>query len=45
MKGKKAAELHNNPFADYWVKGADGAWRIVYEVNAEGIVRDTMAKK
>jgi uncharacterized protein (TIGR02246 family) len=45
MKGKKTAELHNNPFADYWVKGADGNWRIAYEVNAEGIVADTTAKK
>lgn len=35
MKGKKA-ERHNNPFADYWKKGADGTWRIGYEVNADG---------
>jgi uncharacterized protein (TIGR02246 family) len=45
MKGKKTPELHNNPFADHWVKGADGAWRITYEVNAEGVVRDSTAKK
>jgi uncharacterized protein (TIGR02246 family) len=45
MKGKKAAEVHNNPFADYWVKGADGMWRIAYEVNAEGLTPDATAKK
>jgi len=45
MKGKKTAEVHNNPFADYWVKGADGTWRISYEVNAEGIMPDATAKK
>lgn len=45
MKGKKTAEVHNNPFADYWVKGADGMWRIAYEVNAEGVMPDTTAKK
>lgn len=44
-KGKKTTEVHNNPFADYWVKGADGNWRIAYEVNAEGVVPDTTAKK
>ena len=44
-KGKKTTEVHNNPFADYWVKGADGKWRIAYEVNAEGVMPDTMAKK
>ena len=45
MKGKKTTEVHNNPFADYWVKGADGNWRIAYEVNAEGVIPDTTAKK
>ena len=25
-----------NPFADLWKKGADGVWRVVYEVNANG---------
>ena len=44
-KGKKTAEVHNNPFADYWIKGADGNWRIAYEVNAEGVVPGTTAKK
>jgi uncharacterized protein (TIGR02246 family) len=34
-KGKKPAK-HLNPFADYWKKGADGVWRIAYEVNADG---------
>jgi uncharacterized protein (TIGR02246 family) len=38
MKGGKKAEQHNNPFADYWKKGADGTWRIAYEVNADGVV-------
>ena len=45
MKGKKTAEVHNNPFADYWIKGADGMWRISYEVNAEGITAVPAAKK
>jgi uncharacterized protein (TIGR02246 family) len=45
MKGKKTAEVHNNPFADYWVKGADGMWRIAYEVNAEGVTPAAAAKK
>lgn len=44
MKGKKA-ENHMNPFADYWKKGADGVWRIAYEVNADGVVPDAAAKK
>ncbi len=35
-KKKNKPETRNNPFADYWVKGADGSWRIAYEVNAEG---------
>jgi uncharacterized protein (TIGR02246 family) len=44
MKGKKA-ENHTNPYADYWKKGADGVWRIAYEVNADGVVPDAVAKK
>jgi len=44
MKGKKTPEVHNNPFADYWIKGADGKWRIAYEVNAEGVMPDTTKK-
>lgn len=35
MKGQKP-QRRRNPFADYWKKGADGVWRIAYEVNAEG---------
>ncbi len=38
MKGAKNAERTINPFADYWKKGADGVWRIAYEVNADGPV-------
>jgi uncharacterized protein (TIGR02246 family) len=34
-KGKKPAS-RVNPFADYWKKGADGVWRIAYEINADG---------
>jgi uncharacterized protein (TIGR02246 family) len=45
MKGKKKVENHANPFADYWQKGADGVWRIAYEVNADGIVPDAPAAK
>jgi uncharacterized protein (TIGR02246 family) len=37
MKGGKKAEAHNNPFVDYWKKGA-GGWKIAYEVNADGAV-------
>ena len=43
MKGKKP-ENHVNPFADQWKKGADGVWRIAYEVNAEGLVPAAPAK-
>jgi uncharacterized protein (TIGR02246 family) len=35
VKGKRP-ENRVNPFADLWKKGADGAWRIAYEVNADG---------
>ena len=45
MKGKKKMENHMNPFADYWKKGADGVWRIAYEVNADGVVPDAKAKE
>jgi uncharacterized protein (TIGR02246 family) len=34
-KGKQPAS-RVNPFADYWKKGTDGAWRVAYEVNADG---------
>ena len=43
VKGKK--ENHTNPFADYWQKGADGVWRIAYEVNADGVAKEMAAKK
>ena len=37
MKGKgQKSERHNNPYVDYWKKGADGSWRVAYEVNADG---------
>lgn len=36
IKDKKEPVHLTNPFADYWQKGADGAWRIAYEINAEG---------
>ena len=35
LKGKKL-ETRLNPFADLWKKGADGAWRIAHEINADG---------
>jgi uncharacterized protein (TIGR02246 family) len=35
-KKQKSPETRSNPFADYWQKGADGTWRIAYEINAEG---------
>lgn len=34
VKGKKP-ERRQNPYVDYWVKGA-GGWKIAYEVNADG---------
>lgn len=37
LKGEKKAQTHINPFADHWKKGADGAWKVAYEVNAEGV--------
>ncbi len=42
VKGKKD-ELHHNPFMDYWQKGADGTWRIAYEINADGVVTEPNA--
>jgi uncharacterized protein (TIGR02246 family) len=44
MKGKKP-ENRRNPFADYWQKGADGVWRVAYEVNSDGAVHDQAAAK
>jgi len=34
-RGKKPAR-RVNPFADHWKKGADGVWRVTYEINADG---------
>ena len=39
MKGKQP-ENRTNPFADYWQKGADGVWRIAYEINADGVAQE-----
>lgn len=35
VKGKNSGP-RVNPFADLWRKGADGSWRIAYEINADG---------
>ncbi len=35
VKGKKSG-TRLNPYADLWKKGADGVWRVAYEVNADG---------
>ena len=43
MKGQKKALAYSNPFADYWVKGTDGVWRIAYEINAGGVVPEAAA--
>ena len=43
LKGKKP-ENRVNPIADYWKKGADGTWRIAYEVNADGVAPAAPAK-
>lgn len=32
----KAPVKRINPVADLWKKGADGVWRVVYELNADG---------
>lgn len=40
MKSGKKVERHNNPYVDYWKKGANGTWLIAYEVNADGVVPD-----
>jgi uncharacterized protein (TIGR02246 family) len=44
MKDKKAPVTLANPFADYWQKGADGVWRIAYEINAEGPMPEAPAQ-
>ena len=43
-KDKKAPVTLRNPFADYWQKGADGMWRIAYEINAEGPMPEAPAQ-
>ena len=43
-KDKKTPTTLSNPFADYWQKGADGVWRIAYEINAEGPMPAAPAK-
>jgi uncharacterized protein (TIGR02246 family) len=42
MKGKKP-QTYTNPFADYWKKGADGVWRVAYEINAEAMAPEAAA--
>lgn len=32
----KAPSKRVNPVADHWKKGADGVWRVTYELNADG---------
>jgi uncharacterized protein (TIGR02246 family) len=34
----KSPETRQTTFADYWTLGADGAWRVAYEVNSDGVV-------
>ena len=43
-KDKKVPVTLKNPFADYWQKGADGMWRIAYEINAEGPIPEAPAQ-
>jgi uncharacterized protein (TIGR02246 family) len=43
-KGKAPAK-RVNPFADHWKKGADGVWRVTYEINAEGSAPTAAATK
>jgi len=38
----KEPENRVNPFADHWEKGADGVWRIMYEVNSDGPAASSM---
>jgi len=44
QKGKKLPP-GVNPAADYWKKGADGVWRVAYEVNANGAAPSSAAPK
>jgi uncharacterized protein (TIGR02246 family) len=43
-KDNKTPTTFSNPFADYWQKGADGVWRIAYEINAEGPMPEAPAQ-
>ncbi len=43
-KGKAPAK-RVNPFADHWKKGADGVWRVTYEINADGPALTAAARK
>jgi uncharacterized protein (TIGR02246 family) len=44
VKGKKPQSFVN-PFADLWKKGADGVWRVAYEVNASGPAAPAVAPR
>ena len=41
----KAPAKRVNPVADLWKKGADGVWRITYELNADGPAPNAAAAK
>lgn len=41
----KPAVKRVNPVADYWKKGADGVWRVNYELNADGPAPVKVASK
>ena len=41
----KAPVNRVNPVADYWKKGADGVWRVAYELNADGPASTAAALK
>ena len=41
----KAPAKRVNPVADYWKKGADGVWRVNYELNADGPAPAKVAAK
>ncbi|MGE5285633.1 MAG: YybH family protein [Micromonosporaceae bacterium] len=41
----KAPAKRVNPVADLWKKGADGVWRITYELNADGPAPTAAATK
>src|SRR2546426_155133 len=41
----KAPVKHLNPFADHWKKGADGVWRVTYEINADGPAPTAVQRK